>query len=85
MIGFLLCGHGSRDPLSVAGFAEIAAGLAPLLAERPFAYGFMELADPDLGTALGSLVAAGATRDAVDTEMSQHVLAEGVLVGTFAH
>ena len=62
MIGFLLCGHGSRDPLSVAGFAEIAAGLAPLLAERPFAYGFMELADPDLGTALGSLVAAGATR-----------------------
>ena len=30
-------------------------------------------------------VAAGATRDAVDTAMSQHVLAEGVLVGTFAH
>jgi Raf kinase inhibitor-like YbhB/YbcL family protein len=27
----------------------------------------------------------GATRGAVDTAMSQHVLAEGVLVGTFAH
>jgi Raf kinase inhibitor-like YbhB/YbcL family protein len=30
-------------------------------------------------------VRAGATRDAVDTAMSQHVLAEGVLVGTFGH
>ena len=60
--GFLLCGHGSRDPVSVAGFADIAAGLAPLLAGRPFAYGFMELAEPDLTTAVGQLVAAGATR-----------------------
>ena len=60
--GFLLCGHGSRDPVSVAGFARIAAGLAPLLAGRPFAYGFMELAEPDLGTAIGRLVADGARR-----------------------
>jgi hypothetical protein len=27
----------------------------------------------------------GATRDQVDEAMSQHVLAEGALVGTFAH
>jgi len=60
--GFLLCGHGSRDPASVSGFAEIAAGLAPLLDGRPFAYGFMELAEPDLETAIGQLVAAGAAR-----------------------
>ena len=60
--GFLLCGHGSRDPVSVAGFADIAAGLAPLLAGRPFAHGFMELAEPDLDTAVGRLVAAGAKR-----------------------
>lgn len=60
--GFLLCGHGSRDPVSVAGFARIAAGLAPLLADRPFAYGFMELAAPDLDAAVGTLVAAGAGR-----------------------
>ena len=60
--GFLLCGHGSRDPVSVEGFAGIAAGLAPLLPDRPFAYGFMELAEPDLGTAIGTLAAAGATR-----------------------
>ena len=30
-------------------------------------------------------IPAGATRDAVDTAMSRHVLAEGILVGTFAH
>jgi sirohydrochlorin ferrochelatase len=60
--GFLLCGHGSRDPVSVEGFAAIAAGLAPLLPGRPFAYGFMELAEPDLGTAVGTLAAAGAKR-----------------------
>jgi sirohydrochlorin cobaltochelatase len=60
--GFLLCGHGSRDPVSIAGFAEIAAGLAPLLPPGPFAYGFMELAEPDLATAAGRLVSAGATR-----------------------
>jgi sirohydrochlorin ferrochelatase len=60
--GFLLCGHGSRDPISLAGFAEIAAGLAPLLAGKPFAYGFMELAEPDLDAAVGTLVAAGAKR-----------------------
>jgi len=60
--GFLLCGHGSRDPVSVAGFAEIAAGLAPLLPSGRFGHGFMELAEPDLETAVGRLVAAGATR-----------------------
>jgi sirohydrochlorin cobaltochelatase len=60
--GFLLCGHGSRDPASVAGFGEIARGLAPLLPGHPFAHGFMELAEPDLAAAVGKLVAAGATR-----------------------
>lgn len=62
MDGFLLCGHGSRDPVSVAGFAEIALGLASLLAGKPFAHGFMELAEPDLDAAVGGLAAAGATR-----------------------
>ncbi|HLZ66655.1 MAG TPA: sirohydrochlorin chelatase [Aliidongia sp.] len=60
--GFLLCGHGSRDPVSVAGFEEIARGLARQLAGRPFAHGFMELAAPDLDEAVGTLVAAGAGR-----------------------
>jgi len=60
--GVLLCGHGSRDPLSVAGFAEIARGLVPYLAGRPFAHGFMELAEPALEAAVGTLVAAGARR-----------------------
>jgi sirohydrochlorin cobaltochelatase len=60
--GFLLCGHGSRDPVSVAGFVAIAVGLAPLLAGRPFAHGFMELAAPDIETAVGSLVTAGVSR-----------------------
>ncbi|HEV2674475.1 MAG TPA: sirohydrochlorin chelatase [Aliidongia sp.] len=60
--GFLLCGHGSRDPVSVAGFARIARGLAPLLPGRPFAHGFMELAEPDLDTAIGGLVRDGVGR-----------------------
>ena len=60
--GFLLCGHGSRDPESVRGFTEIAAGLGERLAGHPFAHGFMELAEPDLASAVGTLVAAGATR-----------------------
>ena len=60
--GYLLCGHGSRDLGAVAGFAAIARGLAPQLAGRPFAHGFMELAEPDLEAAVGTLAAAGATR-----------------------
>ncbi|MDB5358945.1 MAG: cbiX [Rhodospirillales bacterium] len=60
--GFLLCGHGSRDPVSVESFAAIAEGLKPLLAGRPFVHGFLELAQPDLDTAVGRLVAAGANR-----------------------
>jgi sirohydrochlorin ferrochelatase len=60
--GHLLCGHGSREPASVEGFACIAAGLAPLLPDRPFAYGFMELAPPSLDAAIGLLAGIGATR-----------------------
>jgi sirohydrochlorin cobaltochelatase len=60
--GYLLCGHGSRDPVSVAGFERIAQGLAPRLAGRPFLHGFMELAEPDLDQATGALVRAGVRR-----------------------
>jgi sirohydrochlorin ferrochelatase len=60
--GYLLCGHGSRDPASVAGFESIARGLAPLLAGWPFVHGFMELAEPDLDAAVGTLARAGVRR-----------------------
>lgn len=57
----LLVGHGSRSPAGVADywrFAAVLRGEAPWL---EVGCGFIELAEPDLDTAIDRLVAGGAT------------------------
>jgi cobalt/nickel transport system ATP-binding protein len=57
----LLVGHGSRSAPGVAAywrFAEVVRGRAP---ELRFGCGFIELAHPDLETAISEIVARGAT------------------------
>jgi len=57
----LLVGHGSRSARGVAAywqFADVVQAAAPQLR---LGCGFIELAEPDLDTAIGQLVAAGAT------------------------
>lgn len=58
----LLVGHGSRSAPGVAAywrFADVVQAEAP---ELRLGCGFIELAEPDLDTAIGRLVEAGATR-----------------------
>ncbi len=57
----LLVGHGSRSLEGVSAywdFADVVRAEAPDLL---LGCGFIELAEPDLDTAIGRLVAAGAT------------------------
>ena len=59
--GLLLVGHGSRSAAGVAEYwdlARVVSAVAPALA---VGCGFIELARPDLDTAIDDLVAAGAT------------------------
>ena len=57
----ILFGHGSRDPLWRLPMETVAARLRALQAEVPVRCAYLELDTPDLGTAAGELVAAGAT------------------------
>ena len=58
-IGVLVCGHGSRNRLAVAEFAELAKGLQALLPEVPVEYGYLEFARPILRDGLEALRARG--------------------------
>jgi len=57
----ILFGHGSRDPLWRLTMENVAARLHTLLPALPVRCAFLELEQPDLGSAAGELVAGGAT------------------------
>src|SRR4051794_25078054 len=56
----LVIGHGSRDPNGVAEYWRFV-DLVARTADVPVGGGFIELAEPDLDTAIDKLVADGAT------------------------
>ena len=60
-IGVLVCGHGSRNRLAVAEFAQLAQGLQALLPAVPVEYGYLEFARPILRDGLEALRAKGVT------------------------
>jgi hypothetical protein len=47
-LGVLICGHGSRNRLAVAEFADLADKLRQGLAPVPLEYGYLEFARPIL-------------------------------------
>lgn len=57
----LLVGHGSRSAAGVAAYWDFAAVLRGRAPNVKVGCGFIELAEPDLDTAIDDLVAAGAT------------------------
>lgn len=58
----VLFGHGSRDPSWRAPIDAVAARIRSREPGLAVACAFLELEQPDLETAVGELVAAGATR-----------------------
>jgi len=58
-IGVLICGHGSRNRLAVAEFAELAALVARRLAPLPVEHGYLEFARPILRDGLERLQQQG--------------------------
>ena len=60
-IGVLVCGHGSRNRLAVAEFAQLAQGLQALLPAVPVEYGYLEFTRPILRDGLEALRAKGVT------------------------
>ncbi|MEB3207829.1 MAG: sirohydrochlorin chelatase, partial [Synechococcus sp.] len=58
-IGVLVCGHGSRNRLAVAEFAQLARGLQAQLPAVPVEYGYLEFARPILRDGLDALLAKG--------------------------
>jgi sirohydrochlorin ferrochelatase len=57
----LLVGHGSRSAKGVAAYWDFAAVLRDRAPDLRIGCGFIELAEPDLDTAIDDLVRAGAT------------------------
>lgn len=57
----LLVGHGSRSAAGVAEYWDLARAVSAAAPELAVGCGFIELARPDLDTAIDDLVAAGAT------------------------
>ncbi|WP_048441037.1 sirohydrochlorin chelatase [Caenimonas sp. SL110] len=58
----VLFGHGSRDPLWRAPMDAVAARIAQRSPAVVVRCAFLELAQPDLGTSVRDLVAAGTTQ-----------------------
>lgn len=58
----ILFGHGSRDPLWRLPMETVAARLRAMQPGVPVRCAYLELDQPDLGTATGELAAAGARR-----------------------
>jgi sirohydrochlorin cobaltochelatase len=61
-VGVLVCGHGSRNRLAVAEFADLVAGLRRRLPGLPVAHGYLEFARPILREGLESLRSRGVER-----------------------
>jgi len=61
-IGVMICGHGSRNRLAVAEFAQLAEGLRRLIPQVPVDYGYLEFARPILRDGLDNLRAQGVKR-----------------------
>ena len=57
----VLFGHGSRDPLWRLPMESVAERVRAQQPQVPVRCAYLELDQPDLGTAAGELVAAGAT------------------------
>ena len=57
----MLVGHGSRSPSGVTAYWDLAAAVRREAPALRLGCGFIELAEPDLDTAIDRLVAAGAT------------------------
>ncbi len=58
-IGVMICGHGSRNRLAVAEFAQLAEQVRARLAPVPVEYGYLEFARPILRDGLERLQAQG--------------------------
>ena len=54
-LGLLICGHGSRNRLAVAEFAELAGALRQRMRPLPLEYGYLEFAQPILRDGLEAL------------------------------
>jgi len=74
-LGVLVCGHGSRNRLAVAEFAELAEQLCQSLAPVPVAHGYLEFARPILRDGLDTLRAQGV----------EHVLAVPAMLFAAGH
>lgn len=61
-VGFLLVGHGTRRVAGQDQLRSVFADFAPQLAPHPAALGFLELADPDIPTAVAELARRGVQR-----------------------
>ncbi|MFN9057206.1 MAG: sirohydrochlorin chelatase, partial [Cyanobacteriota bacterium] len=74
-IGVMICGHGSRNRLAVAEFAELARQLQERLHPVPVAHGYLEFARPILRDGLESLQRQGV----------QHILALPAMLFAAGH
>src|SRR5688500_6845827 len=61
-VGILLVGHGTRSELGTRQYLALAASLARAVAPLAVEPAFLELKQPEIDTAVGKLVARGATR-----------------------
>jgi len=74
-LGLLICGHGSRNRLAVAEFAELAGALRQRMRPLPLEYGYLEFAQPILRDGLEALRAQGV----------QHILAVPAMLFAAGH
>jgi sirohydrochlorin cobaltochelatase len=74
-LGVLICGHGSRNRLAVAEFADLAGALRQRLLPLPLEYGYLEFAQPILRDGLEALRAQGV----------QHILAVPAMLFAAGH
>jgi sirohydrochlorin cobaltochelatase len=74
-LGLLICGHGSRNRLAVAEFAELAGALRQRMLPLPLEYGYLEFAQPILRDGLEALRAQGV----------QHILAVPAMLFAAGH
>ncbi|MDP2264221.1 MAG: CbiX/SirB N-terminal domain-containing protein [Hydrogenophaga sp.] len=61
MLGVIVFAHGSRDPLWRLPVERVAQQIAESDPAAAVSCGYLELCEPDIGTAAGALIARGAT------------------------